>query len=137
MKVTEIKDKMVANNQKINWTPEYIKDGRFGKWLEDARDWAVSRSRFWGAPLPIWRCEKCKNVEVVNSIDDLRNKTDQKITKFILLRHGESENNVLDIRAGGSNKYGLTKKGIKQCEAVAKDLKNQKISTIFYMHLNR
>jgi len=137
VKVTEIKDKMVANNQKINWMPEYVKDGRFGKWLEDARDWAVSRSRFWGAPLPIWRCEKCKNVEVVNSIDDLRNKTSQKITKFILLRHGESENNVLKIKAGGSNKYGLTKKGVKQCEAVAKDLKNQEIDFIITSPIKR
>ena len=137
VKVTEIKDKMVKNNQEINWTPEYIKDGRFGKWLEDARDWAVSRSRFWGAPLPIWRCGKCKNVEVINSIDDLRNKTDQKITKFILLRHGESESNVLKIKAGGSNKYGLTEKGIKQCKAVAKDLKNQEIDFIVTSPIKR
>ncbi len=137
VKVTEIKDKMVKNNQEINWMPEYIKDGRFGKWLEDARDWAVSRSRFWGAPLPIWRCEKCKNIEVINSIDDLRNKTSQKITKFILLRHGESESNVLKIKAGGSNKYGLTKKGIKQCETVAKDLKNQKIDFIITSPIKR
>ncbi len=137
VKVTEIKDKMVANNQEINWTPEYIKNGRFGKWLEDARDWAISRSRFWGAPLPIWRCEKCKNIEVINSIDDLRNKTSQKITKFILLRHGESESNVLKIKAGGSNKYNLTKKGIKQCEAVAKDLKNQEIDFIITSPIKR
>ncbi|MEA1937351.1 MAG: class I tRNA ligase family protein, partial [Patescibacteria group bacterium] len=137
VKVTEIKDKMVKNNQKVNWTPEYIKDGRFGKWLEDARDWAVSRSRFWGAPLPIWRCGKCKKIEVINSIDDLRSKTPQKITKFILLRHGESESNVLKVKAGGSNKYGLTEKGIRQCETVAKDLKNQKIDFIVTSPIKR
>ncbi|MCK5466030.1 class I tRNA ligase family protein, partial [Candidatus Parcubacteria bacterium] len=130
VKVTEIKDKMVKNNKEINWTPEYIKEGRFGKWLEDARDWAVSRSRYWGAPLPIWRCEECKNIEVINSIDDLREKTDQKITKLILLRHGESENNVKDIKAGQLEGYPLTKKGIKQVEDAVEILKKEKIDVV-------
>ncbi|MEA2098358.1 MAG: class I tRNA ligase family protein, partial [Patescibacteria group bacterium] len=130
VKVTDVKDKMVANNKKINWTPEYIKEGRFGKWLEDARDWAVSRSRYWGAPLPIWRCKKCKNIEVIDSIDKLREQTDQKITKFILLRHGESENNVKDIKAGQLDGYPLTKKGIKQVEEAVEILKKEKIDFI-------
>ncbi len=130
VKVTEIKDQMVKNNKEINWTPGYIKEGRFGKWLEDARDWAVSRSRYWGAPLPVWRCEGCKNIEVINSIDDLRSKTDQKITKLILLRHGESENNVKDIKAGQLEGYPLTKKGIKQVEDAAEILKKEKIDIV-------
>ena len=127
VKVTDIKDKMVANNKKINWTPEYIKEGRFGKWLEDARDWAVSRSRYWGAPLPIWRCEKCKNIEVINSIDELRKQTDQKITKLILLRHGESENNIKNIKAGQFDGYPLTQKGTKQVIDAVKILKKEEI----------
>ncbi|MCK4591853.1 class I tRNA ligase family protein, partial [Candidatus Parcubacteria bacterium] len=130
VKVTEIKDKMVKNNQKIKWVPDYIKEGRFGKWLEDARDWAVSRSRYWGAPLPIWRCEKCENIEVINSVDDLRNKTDQKITKFILLRHGESESNVKKVKAGQIDGYPLTQKGIKQVKNATETLKKKKIDII-------
>ncbi|MDF1498591.1 MAG: class I tRNA ligase family protein [Patescibacteria group bacterium] len=130
VKVTEIKDRMVKNNQQINWTPEYIKEGRFGKWLSDARDWAVSRSRYWGAPLPVFRCDKCKNIEVINSIDELREKTDQKITKFILLRHGESESNVKNIKAGKLDGYPLTEKGIKQSKDVAEILKKEKIDII-------
>ncbi|MCK5084911.1 MAG: class I tRNA ligase family protein, partial [Candidatus Pacebacteria bacterium] len=130
VKVTKIKDQMVKNNKQVNWTPEYIKEGRFGKWLENARDWAVSRSRYWGAPLPVWRCEDCKNIEVINSIDDLREKTDQKITKFILLRHGESENNVKDIKAGQLEGFPLTEKGIKQVEDAAEIIKKERVDII-------
>jgi len=83
VKVTDIKDKMVKNNQEIKWVPDYIKEGRFGKWLEDARDWAVSRSRYWGAPLPIWRCEKCKNIEVIGSVGELRKKSIEKMDEKI------------------------------------------------------
>ncbi len=127
VKVTAIKDRMIKNNQRMNWVPEYIKDGRFGKWLEDARDWAVSRSRFWGAPLPIWRCGKCGNIEVINSIDNLREKADQKITKIIFVRHGESESNPEEIRAGQLDGYPLTEKGRKQSEDIAEILKKEKI----------
>jgi len=76
------------------------------------------------------RCEKCKNIEVISSIDELREKTDQKIIKFILLRHGESESNVKNIKAGQLDGYPLTEKGIKQSKDVAEILKNEKIDII-------
>ncbi len=71
VRVTDIKDKMVKNNAQINWVPDTMKEGRFGKWLEGARDWAISRSRFWGTPLPIWRAEDGETM-CVGSVAELQ-----------------------------------------------------------------
>ncbi len=74
VKVTDFKDDMMTQNQNINWTPEHIKNGRFGKILEGAPDWAISRNRYWGCPLPIWRCDKTGVIEVMGSKEDLEKK---------------------------------------------------------------
>ena len=130
VEVTKIKDRLVANNQQVNWVPGYIKDGRFGKWLENAIDWAVSRSRFWGAPLPIWKCEECHEMQVIGSIDELREKSEQKITKFIFARHGFSENGIQGIFSANEDVFPLTDEGKKQAEELAGRLKGEKINMI-------
>ena len=117
VKVEEIKTKLIANNQKIHWVPENVKDGRFGKWLENSIDWAVSRSRFWGSPLPIWRChgDNCKNIKVIGGVEDLQKELNRdgndRITKIIVARHGESEKNIKGIEWSGNDGYPLTLNG--------------------------
>ncbi|MFA5995551.1 MAG: isoleucine--tRNA ligase [Patescibacteria group bacterium] len=71
VKVTALKEQMIKNNQTIHWLPEHIKDGRFGKWLEGAKDWAISRDRYWGAPLPIWQAEDGSTI-CVGSLAELK-----------------------------------------------------------------
>ncbi|HUV46431.1 MAG TPA: class I tRNA ligase family protein, partial [Dehalococcoidia bacterium] len=74
IKTTAIKDRLIRGNKEINWYPEYIKYGRFGDWLENNVDWAISRERYWGTPLNIWRCESCSNLECIGSVEELKAK---------------------------------------------------------------
>lgn len=71
IKTTAVKEDLIKNNEKINWIPDYLKEGRFGEWLKDVKDWNLSRERYWGTPLPIWRCGKCEKVLCIGSIEEL------------------------------------------------------------------
>jgi len=125
IKVTDIKDKLVSENKKVHWVPEDIRDGRFGKWLEGARDWAVSRNRFWGAPMPIWQSEDGKETQVIGSIEELQAKAPDQIQDMYVMRHGESEKNTKGIYSDTENKYGLTEKGKSQAKEAISELKGK------------
>ena len=72
IRTTAVQQNLIDHNQEINWVPDHIRDGRFGGWLEGNVDWAVSRERYWGTPLPLWVCEQCEHVECVGSYEELR-----------------------------------------------------------------
>ncbi len=79
VKVTAVKDEALKQAEKINWSPDHIKEGRFGQWLAGARDWSISRQRFWASVMPIWKCEKCAEMRVFGSAADLEEASGQKI----------------------------------------------------------
>jgi isoleucyl-tRNA synthetase len=80
------KDRLVDLNQKINWYPNHIKDGRFGNWLENNVDWALGRERYWGTPLPVWECESCHYQECIGSVQELSDKTKKDLKGLDLHR---------------------------------------------------
>jgi len=121
LEVTKIRDRLVAENKKINWVPEHIQEGRFGKWLEGARDWAISRTRFWGAPLPVWRCEICGEKKVIGSLVDLQEATGPAQNNYWLMRHGQAESNIVNVTSFGKEATDpLTAEGVAQVKESAK-----------------
>lgn len=132
VKVTAFKDELLKANEAITWIPSHIKEGRFGKWLEGARDWAISRSRFWGAPLPVWRCNSCNDMTVIGSLKDLSDAHPLHNT-YILLRHGEIDANISgEVSADATKVTPLTPDGIHTVEKSAEELKEEKPDLILH-----
>lgn len=113
--IQSVKEKLLSENEKINWQPEHLKHGRFKNIVENAPDWTISRNRFWASPLPIWK-DKEGNVTVIGSLDELKEKTKKSGNAYFVLRHGESEKNVEPriVTDNPDAPYHLTEKGRQQ-----------------------
>jgi isoleucyl-tRNA synthetase len=83
--MSNVRENLLQNNESINWFPENIKHGRFGNWLENINDWALSRERYWGTPLNIWKCNNCGHKEAIGSIKELKEKAIGEVPEYVEL----------------------------------------------------
>src|SRR3989344_1902658 len=138
IRMSALRKQLREANEKVNWVPEHIKRGRFGEWLNEVKDWAISRERYWGIPLPVWKCEQCGQTEVIGSIKELLSRSQTK-NKYILVRHAQARANVQGwVSSWPENKRNpLTARGIKQARAAAKRIARIKPDIIFTSPLQR
>ena len=127
----KIKGKMIEENKDINWEPSHIREGRFGEWLKDIKDWAISRERYWGTPLPVWSCVSCKKTMVLGSLEEIKQRTEKSGNKYFVMRHGGAQSNLTNkISSKVEDVDHLTEEGKKQVLNSVGNLKNRKIDLI-------
>ncbi len=130
LRMTELREEMLAANQQINWEPATIKDGRFGEWLREIKDWSISRERYWGTPLPIWQCDSCPERAVIGSVAELQARG-AGLNRYFVMRHGEAESNARAIVSSAlPGEYHLTERGREEVIRSAEKLSGEKIDYI-------
>lgn len=138
IRMSDLRGKLVAENKKIHWEPAYIREGRMGEWLANAKDWAISRERYWGTPLPIWQSADGSEQLVIDSVDMLKKHTKKSGNRYFVMRHGEAEGNKKGFfDSDGLVINGLTEEGKKEVTQSAEKLVSEKITMIYASPLRR
>ena len=109
IKITEVKDRLTALNQEINWKPKSTGEGRFGNWLANANDWNLSRSRFWGIPLPVWRTEQGEETKVIGSVEELYQEIEKSIQNGLMSANPLGDFKIGDMSEANYDKIDLHK----------------------------
>jgi isoleucyl-tRNA synthetase len=135
IEMSRLKEELLKSNEKVNWIPRHLQRGRFGEWLKDVKDWAISRERYWGTPLPIWECRDCDETFVAGGLDDLDKNALNK-NRYWIMRHGQSLHNLGEqwIAIDGKDNRSpsqLTSLGMTQAEKAGRVLAKEKIDFIY------
>ena len=129
--IQAVKDRMLAENENINWSPAHLKEGRFHHNVETAPDWTISRNRFWATPLPIWK-DVAGKVMVIGSLDELKAHTKKSGNTYLVMRHGTTENNIKRVVTSvRDSSIGLNDTGRAEISESAKKLTESGITRMY------
>ena len=135
--VSKYKSEMVAENKKVNWVPKEVGEKRFHNWIENAQPWAFARSRFWGAPIPVW-VTKDKKFKAFGSIEEIKERMAPSRNNYYVMRHGAAVKSYKDsIWALSKDDDDLEQKGVEQVKKQINFLKGKKIDLIIYSPILR
>jgi isoleucyl-tRNA synthetase len=122
--IQKVKTRMLEENQKVQWVPAHLRDGRFKNIVAGAPDWTISRNRFWASPLPVWKEKNGECVKIIGSLEELRSSVKRSGNRYFVMRHGEAENNASGVVSrDAAHAFGLTDAGRAQSRKAAAKLR--------------